>query len=139
MCLISSSSQSRIATEDIKVFKLAILSQRQYSSPYTEFDIGSPSEFPKTIVPKEPRFKIKTTADPNKNTYSISSGGLHAYTNLSTAIDKLYIYRHSRYCLNLRILECHIPKGARYFISYDEKEICSRKLIIDKEYVSDNQ
>jgi hypothetical protein len=136
MCLISSSRKSQIATEDIKVFKLAILSQGQYSSPYTEFDIGSPSEFPKTIVPKEPRFKINKT---DQNTYLISSGSLHAYTHLSTAINKICLYRLSRYCLNLKILECHIPKGARYFVNYNGKEICSRKLIIDKEHVPSNK
>lgn len=123
MCLYSKTRIPKIATYDIKVYKIVLLKSDELVTPYTKHKV----------------FKIMQTSfiDCIKgllsikfahNKYEISRGFIHSY---KTHLDAKFIY----YWMNInsdnkyKILEGIIPKGSLYYES--KIDICSNKLILD--------
>ena len=116
MCLITNKKDPYIAAEKITAYKLMY-------KPIFYIFLSSYVRVSLWIL-KIPRFakmspkKFKRIAD-----YTIEEG-LHAYTTLHEAM-----YSHNEYNI---ICEVSIPKGAKYYISKDGKEIVSNRMKITK-------
>lgn len=111
MCLVSSSKKPRIAKKDITVYKFVLIENNGYITPYER----TPLIFDTTDLPKDiEKFGFRN--------YHIRGGYIHAYTNYEEAKHGLVWYG-MRY--NKTIIAGIIPRGTKYFVSKDKREICA--------------
>jgi hypothetical protein len=137
MCLRSKTNIPEIAKEDIVCYKIIErVSSNKYKSPYQ----GDEIIFNKTIIASKPtkKFNMMPTVDVDLKTiigYYIGEGFIHAFIIKENA--KCSVLNHY-YFLNFEgttIVKCIIPKGSRYFISIDNVEICSDRMMITDEII----
>ena len=118
MCLNTNNSEPFIAKEDITAYK--IFEKR------IRFGIFLFSYIRESLwIYKIPRF-ARMSPEPSRNfkgRYMIEEG-LHAYKTLHEA--------QRQYCFFSIVAEVIIPKGAKYYISYDNSEIVSNKMKVVK-------
>lgn len=58
----------------------------------------------------------------------VYEGFIHCYTNMTQPIANATIY--NTYGYKSVVYKCIIPKGAKYYISCDKKQICATQLIL---------
>lgn len=127
MCLVTSQREPKIAEEDIICYKVLIKNRDGLYSPILnvkyniELNIAH-GELEITEV------RIKNTADCiypyNIALYCIRGGVLHCYKSKHNAKE------HRKWSCNSVVYKCIIPKGSKYYVSIDDIEICSDKLIL---------
>lgn len=150
MCLIVDRNKHKelkckIAKEDIPCYKFLILDEgnHKFVTPFrnTEITFGEDSLVSNKFdeVPIVKRF---LTIDPSNNhkigpygTDDIITYGIHAYTDLNTAIAESWKFDVWNYPIiigDVVILFCYIPKGTKYWIG-QENTICAEKLFFSLE------
>lgn len=117
MCLTTNHYFPKISFRKIKVYKLVLVEDNKFYSPYQQTELfETPEEkftFPrKTFVEGE---------------YSVGPGMIHADRTLSDAI-----YRKTRLIANhafisFKIIPAYIPPFTRYYLGNDG-DICARKI-----------
>lgn len=112
MCLISRWRFPKKAKIDIVCFKVLLDSYYKYVTIFT-------GDFVDTRDPLEAKGESFKILYP----YTKEIGYIHTYSNIEEA-KKLKDSRR-----NFVIFRCIIPKGTKYHISRDGKEMCSKKII----------
>lgn len=128
MCLVTNSFKPFIAKEKIPVYKVIDID-------------GFPPYFGINVLGEQTyRYKpgLNTADGPVKversyfgNTFSVSSGYLHAYNTYVRArvLAKSNAFDGKR---TFRVIKMYIPKGTKYYVDEDCGEICSSELFWDK-------
>ena len=120
MCLLTTQLVPYIASEDIPVWKvLNTDNTAYYQSKYTfkhgeNYPLGEEQENTSCCGPYVSR--------------AISGGWLHAYnTEIMNRkkISRLLIMPRSQ---KFRCVKMYIPKGTKYYVSYDNNELCAKCL-----------
>lgn len=127
MCLLSNSKIPLIAEEDIPCYKVLFRSDRKdYISPFgkVRYNIGG-FNYPKDKYNEE-CVDVTMVGSP---LFRIGRGFLHCYTVECFTYDCFSLVYGSN---KPRFFECYIPKGSKYFISADGKEICGDKLFVKR-------
>lgn len=117
MCLITNQKRAKIAKEDIICYKVILNKNGRLLSPYQEY------RWYKNKLTSIDEFTC-TTYNIWKNVYK----GLHACTSIDRAKWSIKFTWGS----NIQIHESTIPKGSKYYISIDGKEIVSNQMILGK-------
>lgn len=138
MCLITKEHRQSVAKEELHVYKVLLYNKRTYNnrfqcfhSPYFFETRWKPGETKQAKIGKKKVIKGGTI----RSLYKVEEG-LHVLTSLETAfcfMKKLYCVYNEEYV----IVECTVPKGARYYTSDGGKEMCVSKLRFDKVYDSE--
>lgn len=112
MCLLATTQMPLIAQEDIKVYKLVIIKNNVY---YTPFQRCKLTERPKSS---------ETVAKVNSVYNCVEKQAVHAYTNKKAAIR---MGQNGFYMFNWAVIEGIIPKGTLYWDSIiDDYEIAAK-------------
>lgn len=122
MCLITYWKKPKTAKEDIVCYKFLLNIAHYLYSPFRlmQYNIGLNEANKNTHIEISRRiFRPK---------YSIYGGFLHCYTNYSPITIRDFYMPGVFY-------KCIIPKGAKYYISCNKKEICADKLTILRNYL----
>ena len=138
MCLKTKIIKPSIAEEDIKVYKVlrrdcTLKNEEYFTAPfYKYYKYKKGSNFPVRIVGENygPYNSIVgTITDYSWATQCrcgedafVGRGWLHAYTSKNIPLEK-YDFK------NILVTEMIIPKGTKYYLSYDKEEICSEVLM----------
>ena len=120
MCLVSKWRFPKKAKKDItcyKVLKKSCLYQNEWCTPFRWTRVILNDWI---IAEKCKTFSIL-------NPYSKGAGYIHAYTDKKSFVRQKYTYGEKRAFIAL------IPKGTKYHISRDGKEICAEKMFITNE------
>lgn len=107
MCLITTRKDPFIAEEDLMVYKLLGCVDGKYYTPYQGCDV----ELNSMLYPDE-----NVEVSGNKRV-GIEAGYIHSYI----------IHKYGEYC---KPFKAYIPKGSKYYIDINSKEVCSDKLFI---------
>lgn len=141
MCLYCTKKEAKISDKDIICYKILIeTSDCKLYTPYqyTEVQLG-------TEVEAEGKEIIEVAEDTFNSYFSskmlvtISGGFIHGFTNDS---DSLYMdidfteRKLGKKIKNYIMVECTIPKGTPYYMSFDGAEICTKKLRYGKKIVN---
>lgn len=126
MCLYTKSSCSRVAKKDILCYKLLVLKDGKYISPYAglEYKINA-LNYPSDLCEDIKLSKVYS----NSYLFEVGKGFLHSYMFKGAEASNM-IYGMLCASRTLYLFECYIPKGSKYFISDCGKEICSDKLFV---------
>ena len=124
MCVYSKTWIPKIATYDIKVYKIVLLKSDELVTPYLKYKVSkimqtSFIEYIKGIL------SIKHIY----NEYNIGKGFIHSYKTYSYAIFFRSYMKFRDSDNEYKILEGIIPKGSIYY--EDKITYCSNKLILD--------
>lgn len=119
MCLVADSDIPYIAEEDIICYKLYILINDKYVSPYQKCDMPNINELVTTELQKPGDFCI--------------GKGFHSFTYLEDAeiVAEQFI---TQYDYNTCIATCIIPKNSKYYAGKFDKDCsyCSESIKIEK-------
>ena len=131
MYLITNKKEPFIAEKDLEVIKL--MSSSIFGIFLFSYYLGSLwilgiLKFAE-LVPKKLYIDYNTFPLINDNVYRIDSG-LHAFLHLGVAYSRYYSTRYNNH--SVVICKAIIPKGAKYYISEDGKEIVSNRMKITK-------
>lgn len=122
MCLISETNQPTIATEDIVCYKIITPENR---TPCTNTHVNILHRL--GVKPFKAKGDIIINISASGRYYNIEGGMIHTFCNLN------YTLIHAdNFAIGFPIYECIIPKGTEYFVSSDEEEYCSKKIIFKK-------
>lgn len=123
MCLVSKSNEPLIAVHDIHCYKALTMINNEFFSPFQH------SRYFLNAV----NYAFIECSTGGKY-YYIEEGFLHCFTDegILSLNDDDYNFMCPFYTLYL--FECYIPKGSKYFISENGKEICSNKLYVTNIY-----
>lgn len=107
MCLVADHIIPYIAEQDIICYKLYILINDKYVSPYLKCDMPSINELITTKLQKPGKFHIKE--------------GFHSFAYLEDAEFEVEWLRNTHNYNNICIAKCIIPKGSKYYTGkFDE-------------------
>lgn len=122
MCLTTKNLKPFIAKEDIKVFKILIKTDGEYSTPYQKVTV----KLGTTMKPKEEvNFTKGNCGEKNCGLY-IEGGFIHAVLDASKYEDILD---------DKVAVEAYIPKGTEFYIDDNLNEICAKELrLTENEY-----
>lgn len=115
MCLVANRNIPYTAEQDIICYKLYILSNGKYVSPYLKCDMPGINELITTELQKPGRLLIEK--------------GFHSFVYLDSAILEAEKYNYST-C----IVKCIIPKGSKYYAGKfgKDRSYCSESIKIEK-------
>jgi hypothetical protein len=127
MCLIDK-KRFRFATENIPIYKVAILYRENFFSPYY---YSNKLEKVNTvnIEDKKPSIFVRML-DNFPGEYEFGRGFFHAFTSINMARIRAHMLNDWRK-YTFVVIKGYIPAGIRYAISLDETEICARQMILD--------
>lgn len=137
MCLITVLKKPIVADKDLTVYKILEKRGGVYYAPYKPEYIYGHVNIP--VIPASEDLYSGCEVEfygcgstPKKMKGKVITGGyLHAYISYKDAretsdkINNEYYYFSQRY----KVVEMTVPKGAKYYQSYDNKEICADTLI----------
>lgn len=131
MCLVSKSNEPLIAVHDIHCHKALTKIYNEFFSPFrhSRYFLNAVN-YASLHTPNYAFIEYPT----KEKYYYIEEGFLHCFTDegISSLNDDDYNFM-SPFCV-LYLFECYIPKGSKYFISENGKEICSNKLYVTNIY-----
>ena len=112
MCLISNFDYPSVEERDLTCYKVYILINNQYKSPYQKADMPKIGELATTSLEKPGSYLIEK--------------GFHSFVNSIDA--KLYSYKGR----DSIVVSCIIPKGAKYYKGFFEncESYCSDSIIL---------
>ena len=136
MCLVTNQKHPLVAEKDIKVYKVVEKRDGLYYSPFrTSYTYGHLNKPMGREVSEDSYRECEVWLWNNKpkkiKCKEITGGYIHAYLSFMAAsntcdnLNRDYCYLVKRY----KIFEMTIPKGAKYYKSYDNREICADTLI----------
>lgn len=119
MCLISNFDYPSVADRDLTCYKVYILINDRYKSPYQKADMPKIGELATTLLEKPGSYLIEK--------------GFHSFVSILDASNEAflttYIYKHKSY-----VFKCTIPRGAKYYEGrYDSlPAYCSESIVIEE-------
>lgn len=126
MCLYTKSSYSIVAKKDILCYKLLVLKDDKYISPYMglEYKINA-FNYPLDLCENIRFFRLYS----DSYFFEVDKGFLHSYTFNGAKSSNIF---YDIVCApnTFYLFECYIPKGSKYFISHNKEQICSDKLFV---------
>lgn len=126
MCLISKTNIPKIAEEDIICYKILEYTQLEYTTPFMYLPIRDSIV---EAIGDEDIYKKSAWFRPSK--YSIGRGFIHAYTTYETAMKIIPEIECQFFTeCQLEVFKAVIPKGTKYFVSINGKEICAKKMVL---------
>lgn len=137
MCLVSKSNEPLIAVHDIHCYKAL---KKLYSPTFNRDEFFSPFQHSRYYLNAVNYASLHTSNfdviehPTGEKFYYIREGFLHCFTDKGISSLNDDDYNFTSPFSNLSLFECYIPKGSKYFISEDGKEICSNKLYVTNIY-----
>lgn len=136
MCLHTKMKTPRIAKRKIYVYKMLLKKGDKYYAPIINVNHSIEYEYRKGVnYPLGEKKFISITTD-KKYEAMIEDGWLHGYkTNSKSTVDTLctnwnWAFFDHTDCNNYFIVvKMYIPKGAEYYVSDDNKQVCSSCLV----------
>ena len=138
MCLDTFQKKPKTAHKDIKVYK--VLEKHysgdvvKYRAPFqpcfiskADYYYYEPGKTHKPVREGEEKQYWSSTVQ-NREIREVGNGWLHAFL-FKTSAELMAADRNRYYCHNCVVVEMTAPKGVKYYISYDGKEICSDTLV----------
>lgn len=137
MCLYSSTNIPSIAQEDIYCYKEfskgSIPSEKYIITPYQRIMI------PVSLLP----FMLEAIGNKwirveygDRKLYMIGEGFIHAYAKNQWIVDYITCYKNdSAYKHSYSLVLCKIPKGSKYYKSFDRIEICAERMEIIRKII----
>ena len=127
MCLFSYNSTPTIATHNIKVFKVLYYSKnKEWIAPILgNYTYRKGINIPRSINV----INCQEVKRPGYIVYSVGIGYLHSAKKRKQAKFILEQLNFQDPCSEYKIIKMFIPKGSKYFKSFDNKEYCSDKLL----------
>ena len=119
MCLISNSDHHCVADRDLTCYKVYILINNWYKSPYQKADMPKIGELATTSLEKPGSHLIEK--------------GFHSFVSIldasNEAFSTTYIYKHKSY-----VFKCTIPKDTKYYEGRFNSipSYCSESIIIEE-------
>ena len=119
MCLISNFDHPSIADRDLTCYKVYILINDRYKSPYQKADMPKIGE-------------LATTSLQESGTYLVEKG-FHSFVSLVDAINEVRLIT-TIYSYETYIFKCVIPEGTKYYEgSFNcNPSYCSESIIIEE-------
>ena len=119
MCLISNFDHPSIADRDLTCYKIYILINKWYKSPYQKADMPKIGE-------------LATTSLQESGTYLVKKG-FHSFVSLLSAINEANLFT-TVHNYETYVFKCTIPEGTKYYegsfnciLSY-----CSESIVIEE-------
>ena len=119
MCLISNFDHPSVADRDLTCYKVYILINNWYKSPYQKADMPKIGELATTSLEKPGSHLIEK--------------GFHSFVSIldasNEAFSTTYIYKHKSY-----VFKCTIPKDTKYYEGRFNSipSYCSESIIIEE-------
>ena len=119
MCLISNSDHPSVADRDLTCYKVYMLINDQYKSPYQKADMPKIGE-------------LATTSLEKPGSYLITKG-FHSFVSLIDAVDEANLLTVAYQCKTC-IFKCTIPKDTKYYKGRFNctPSYCSESIIIEE-------
>ena len=119
MCLISNSDHPYVADRDLTCYKVYILINDQYKSPYQKADMPKIGE-------------LATTSLQESGTQLVEKG-FHSFVSLPSAINEAHLFT-TVHNYETYVFKCTIPEGTKYYEgSFNcTPSYCSESIIIEK-------
>ena len=119
MCLISNFDYPSVADRDLTCYKIYILINKWYKSPYQKADMPKIGE-------------LATTSLQESGTYLIEKG-FHSFVSLLDAINEVRLIT-TIYSYETYIFKCTIPEGTKYYEGSFNciPSYCSESIIIEE-------
>lgn len=131
MCLVSKSNKPLIAVHDIHCYKALTNIHNEFFSPFRHSRY-----FLNAVNYASPHVSNYASIESpsREENYFIEEGFLHCFTDKGVLSLNDDDYNFMSPFHTLYLFECYIPKGSKYFISENGKEICSNKLYVTNTY-----
>ena len=119
MCLISNFDHPSVADRDLTCYKIYILINKWYKSPYRKADMPKIGELTTTPLQKSGSFIIEK--------------GFHSFVSLLDAINEARLIT-TAFHYETYIFKCTIPKDTKYYEGrfHCTSSYCSESIIIEK-------
>ena len=119
MCLISNFDYPSIADRDLTCYKIYILINKWYKSPYQKADMPKIGE-------------LATTSLQESGTYLIEKG-FHSFVSLLSAINEANLFT-TVHNYETYVFKCTIPEGTKYYEGSFNciPSYCSESIIIEE-------
>ena len=119
MCLISNFDHPSVADRDLTCYKIYILINKWYKSPYQKADMPNIGELTTTSLQKSGSFIIEK--------------GFHSFVSLIDAVDEARLIT-TVYSYMTYIFKCTIPKDTKYYEGRFNSipSYCSESIIIEE-------
>lgn len=111
MCLIASTKEALLASEPIKVYKLVLLRNGEYYTPYREKRL---TEYPEFTTTEAQTDVLHVAGHPPRVTYRVEGEAIHAFTNKGRAVDVGQRFFETKVWT---VIEGVIPAGTLYWKS----------------------
>lgn len=131
MCLITDNPKPKIATKDIEAHKILLFKHGKYYAPFNRlFEYMKGVNHPQNCVLTQ-FDNYYSRYDERNDNYVIDEGYLHAFT-INNPHFRYYADDLQKRLMSddgyVVIAKMTIPKGAKYYLSTDDMEICSNAL-----------
>ena len=119
MCLFSNFDHPSIADRDLTCYKVYILINNRYKSPYQKADMPKIGE-------------LATTSLQESGTYLVKKG-FHSFVSLLSAINEAYLFT-TIHNYETYVFKCTIPKGTKCYEGRFNciPSYCSESIIIEE-------
>ena len=119
MCLISNFDHPSIADRDLTCYKVYILINNRYKSPYQKADMPKIGE-------------LATTSLQESGTYLVEKG-FHSFVSLLSAINEANLFT-TVHNYETYVFKCTIPEGTKYYEGSFNciPSYCSESIIIEE-------
>ena len=119
MCLISNSNHPYVADRDLTCYKVYILINNWYKSPYQKADMPKIGE-------------LATTSLQESGTYLVEKG-FHSFVSLPSAINEAHLFT-TVHNYETYVFKCTIPEGTKYYEGSFNciPSYCSESIIIEE-------
>ena len=119
MCLISNFDHPSVADRDLTCYKVYILINDRYKSPYQKADMPKIGE-------------LATTSLQESGTYLVEKG-FHSFVSLPSAIYEAHLFK-TVHNYETYVFKCTIPEGTKYYEGSFNciPSYCSESIIIEE-------
>lgn len=115
MCLFATTQKALVAKEDIEVYKIVLVRNGKYYTPYRDI-----------LLSERPKCTKITVTSTYCGYYVVEGEGIHAYTSKEEAENDAKTFFK---CFNYRVIKGTIPKGTRYWKSIPKRPEVAAKYI----------